>query len=506
MYNRRDYSLKFSAWAKTGASQKMKDIMRRARERFDTESKDFFETLREALVMSGLFECETLISLKILSDEEYKYIEASLPRVGLPSAVTEYNAKEFGHEPVELIGIYLDTVMCDMDLDSDEFKELDGELGLGFQKDIDNDPTISNILSIIVKETDIVSIYDKYFNEHSVSEMFYELVVEVIRTFIPMAAVYMTISSLEDRVPSYNKYTLTLLVAYIARIIGVKFNLELCDEDEDLSLQIAGYELAFFKNLDLLARTAVKSEKHWMENCELEANAGALAGCGVTIGRVPGIKTNIDTKDDEFEQVECRLSIYYESVNELVFMVAKMVSTYVLNLNAKNINDIYIGEEIPTEETDKLTLKLKEVKANHKRVLKYSDVLSNMDKGAGEPKSMTRLFEKEKLNGIFQTAIGRLKSFDMPFNKDDFASRDEYDSAVQKELMGAYKDIKYAIKRGKFRDKCRIRELTDPDNLKEVEELINTMSKKFDMMGESIDAYDTDEWKVACNLLLNGLK
>lgn len=505
MYNRRDYSLKFSAWSKASSSQKMKDIMKEAREYFGDKPKDFFETLREALVVSGLFKPDTLISIKILSDEEFKYIEASLPRLEMSSVATEYNAKEFEHAPVELIGIYLDTETCDMDLNSDEFRELDDELSLGLQNDMMRSSSVSNILSIIVKETDIVSMYDKYFNEHGVSEMFYEIVVEIIRTFIPMTAVYMVLNSLEGDAPSYNKYALTILVAYVARIIGVKFNIELCVEDEDLSLQIAGYELAFFKNLDMLARTAVKSEKHWMEDCGFEANAGALAGCGVTIGRVPGIKTNIDTKDSEFEQVECRLGIYYESVNELMFMVAKMVSTYVLNLNAKRLDDIYIGEKIPTNALDELTLKLKEVKANHKRVLKYSDVLINMDKDADEPKSMTRLFEKEKLNGIFQTAIGKLESFDMPFNKDDFASMDEYTSAVQKEIMGAYKDIKYAVKRGKFRDKCRIRELTDPDNLKEVEGVINDMSKKFDMMRESVDEYDTDEWKVAYKMLLGGL-
>lgn len=506
MNNKKDYCIKFGVWVKENASQKMRDIIINAKEQVDSKPNYVFDTLREALVMSGLFELDTLISVKVLSDEEFKYLDDSLSRVNLPSATVDYNSKEFEHQPVELIGVYLDTMTSDEYINSDEFKELDRELSLGLQNDIDNDPSVSNILSVFVKEKDLVSMYDKYFNEHGIPEMFYELVVKVIRTFIPVAAMYITIGSLENDAPNYNKYTLTLLTAYIARTIGVKFSLEVCNDDESLALQVACYELAFFKNIDFLARTAVKSDDHWMESCAFEAHAGALAGCGFTIGRVPGIKYHIGTKDEKFEQIDCRLDIYYKSVNELMFMLTKIVSTYVLNINAKNINDIYIGEEIPTEEIDKLTLKLKEVKANHNRVLKYSDALSSIDRGTAEPKMMARIFEKEKLSGIFQTAISKLESFDMPFHKSDFASIDEYESAVRKEIMGAYNDIKYAVKRGKFRDKCRIRELTDPDNLKEVEGVINTMSKKFDKLRESIDDYDTGEWKAACKLLLDVLE
>ena len=491
-----DYGFDFIVGISTNANNRTKEIFDSINKSKSDTKENVLASIQKALLCIGVLNRPIVVDMRIVNNREFNEISKMVHDSTLNCCKVNYEPTKFKHTPINTISMHFDT------RNVYSIVIADSVFGLGVH-DIFNDFNVSQSVVILVNENDIIDIYDAYYKDNNDIEMLYDLTVEALRKFIPLFSIYALDSVLENSLVTYNKYTLSMLITAIARLSGIQFNINVCLDNGECNLRIASYEKAFFTNLERLARSVLNPDELWMDSSILEAHLGAVVGCGRVIGCVPGIQSNIDMLSNGDDCIKNRLEDYYESLNELIEMLSETISTYVMNTSAEYIKDVYIGEKIPVEKINELTLKLKEVKARHKRVIKYADNFDELEEESAERRErILNALERDKYSGVVQLAMDNLVDLKLPFSEDDFEDGDEFEALATKEVSNICSDIEHVIKTGKFADDCRTRELTTPENLAAVEALINKLVIEHDSAEKAINSLDTDEWMVAHESLI----
>lgn len=493
----KDYSFDFVVGTRANTSDRTKEILDLINTNKNDNKEDILIVLQQALISIGVLNRPLVVSMRVVGDDEFNNISKTMPTSIKGCCRATYKPTKFQHEPMTTLAMYFD----DNDKNKQDINIADSMFNLGVG-DIFKDFDVPQVITIVVNENDIVDMYEAYYKNKNDIEIFYVLVVESIRKLIPMFSISTLSNVLNGELCKYNKYTLSMLVTAIARMQGAQFNFCTCIDSEERDLRIAGYDKEIFINLEIIARSVAINTEFWMDSAILEARTGVTVGCEIMLDCLTGLQPNIANLPQDDERFNSALKDYYESLSELILMLSEILTAYIMDVSAEYTKDVYIGKKIPADKIQELTLKLKEVRARHKRIIQYSEVFKSIANTEDKVDDDTSLLEMGGYHDITRLAIDKLAGLVLDLysvDLDKYGSSDDKIAAITEQLC---KDILYVIETGKFADNCLTRDITTSDDLIEVEEFINELVSEYNNMNDTLNSFDTDEWMIAHEKLM----